>query len=255
MATRDADAPRVPIYLQVARRIHDDLTAGRVPPGGRLPGERALAAVHRASRETVRQALQHLREQGAVATDKSGTYALPADARPPALQAAESAPVFPGGVTAEVLATASSAELMYRPAPPDIAVLLGLDSGSRTLVHHQEVTGPEGDLIQRATTHFSHTALEEIPQLARRGRNLRASLQPDLRRLYQWMDEAGLQAVCQETLTVTPPPATAEGTADLRVRRVVSDQRERPLEVTDLAITAGAGTLKYRFSLTGSPTN
>ncbi|MBB6438848.1 GntR family transcriptional regulator [Streptomyces candidus] len=247
-----ADASRLPIYLRVAAQIHEELTLRHVPPGERLPSERSLAAAHRASRETIRQALHHLREQGIVATDRSGSYVLPADDRP-AVPRSDATPVFPGGVVAEALATACSAELLFRPAPTDIARVLGLTSGVRTLVHRQQVTGPAGDLIQRATTYFSRTALEEIPQLARRGRNMRRRFKPDLRRLYQWMDEAGLRPVCEETLTVTPPPARAAGTADLRVRRIVSDQLDRPLEVTDLTITAGSGSLNYRFSLAVAP--
>lgn len=68
-----------PLYWRIATQLLDELRDGTVPPGERLPGERKLAEHFGVSRETVRQALQVLRRDGLVATDRRGSHAaLPA---------------------------------------------------------------------------------------------------------------------------------------------------------------------------------
>ncbi|WP_353859643.1 GntR family transcriptional regulator [Azospirillum formosense] len=62
-----------------ARRIYlllrDRIIAGDLPPGGRLPGEPALAAEHAVSRVTVRRALDLLEKEGLVQRKAgSGTF-------------------------------------------------------------------------------------------------------------------------------------------------------------------------------------
>ncbi|CAO3378890.1 GntR family transcriptional regulator [Azospirillum argentinense] len=62
-----------------ARRIYlllrDRIVAGDLPPGGRLPGEPALAAEHAVSRVTVRRALDLLEKEGLVQRKPgSGTF-------------------------------------------------------------------------------------------------------------------------------------------------------------------------------------
>ncbi|MZD56402.1 GntR family transcriptional regulator, partial [Streptomyces sp. SID5606] len=82
-----------PLYWRVAARLLDELHDGSVPPGGRLPGERRLAENFGVSRETVRQALDVLRRDGLLSTDRRGSHAaLPG---PPARSAAPLA--FPVG--------------------------------------------------------------------------------------------------------------------------------------------------------------
>ncbi len=73
-----------------------------------------------------------------------------------------------------------------------------------------------------------------------RTRKARALVLGPVCELNDWLDEH----------PVAPPSARTAGTADLMVRKIVSDQSERPLEVTDLTITAGSGSLNYRFALT-----
>lgn len=63
--------PRVPLYLQVAQLIRQDIMAGRHRTGDMLPSERALTAAYGVSQATVRQALAVLREEGLVVTRKS----------------------------------------------------------------------------------------------------------------------------------------------------------------------------------------
>src|SRR4051794_41936463 len=70
-----------PLYWRVATQLLGELRDGTVPPGERLPGERQLAEHFGVSRETVRQALEVLRRDGLVATDRRGSPPTPP--RPP----------------------------------------------------------------------------------------------------------------------------------------------------------------------------
>lgn len=55
-------------YQTVLRRIEDDLAAGRLSVGGRLPGERQLAVRYEVSRSSIREAIRVLEAMGMVRT-------------------------------------------------------------------------------------------------------------------------------------------------------------------------------------------
>jgi DNA-binding GntR family transcriptional regulator len=57
-----------PMYIQLARILRDEIIAGQIPLGGRLPGELSLTERYQISRETVRDAFRQLREEGLVRT-------------------------------------------------------------------------------------------------------------------------------------------------------------------------------------------
>ncbi|MEV4079179.1 winged helix-turn-helix domain-containing protein [Nonomuraea fuscirosea] len=63
------------LFPKLAAAIRDDIDAGRLKPGDRLPTETELGAAHGVGRTTVRQAIALLREQGRVQTvHAKGTY-------------------------------------------------------------------------------------------------------------------------------------------------------------------------------------
>ncbi|MEU3610654.1 GntR family transcriptional regulator [Streptomyces sp. NPDC035033] len=255
-AGADAGPPReeVPRYLRVAAALRDDLVRRAPGPGGRLPSERSLAQRYHVNRQTVRSALQLLREERLVVTDRRGTFAAsgPAGgegppAAPPA-PASAARPVFPGGPrAADALVRAS---LGWEPPPAALARRLHLAPGEPTLVHRHTVLTPQGSELQRAVSWFSRPALDEIPQLARY-RRVRHACRPDLRLLYHWMHQAGLRATHRESVRVPPAAAgTAAGAAArLSVHRVVSDQHGHVLEVTDIDFSAREAAWTYEYSL------
>src|SRR6266540_7054967 len=59
----DRSSP-VPLYFQVAQRLQELIESGEMPPGSRLENEIALADQLGLSRPTMRQAIQHLVNQG-----------------------------------------------------------------------------------------------------------------------------------------------------------------------------------------------
>ncbi|MFE5793083.1 GntR family transcriptional regulator [Streptomyces sp. NPDC056503] len=246
----------VPRYLRVATALRDDLVRHALAPGSRLPSERSLAQRYHVNRQTVRSALQLLREERLVVTDRRGTFAADGpeggEGPPPAPPSAPSAarPVFPGGPrAAEALVRAS---LDWESPPSALAGRLHLAPGEPTLVHRHRVLAPQGPELQRAVSWFSRAALDEIPQLARYRRTRHCVHQPDLRLLYHWMHQAGLRATHRESVRVPTgggAGAAAGGAARLSVHRVVSDQHGHVLEVTDIDFSAREAAWTYEYSL------
>ncbi len=71
--THAEDAPgRVPLYRTIADGIIRDIRRGRFQEGSRLPASRALARTHEVNRATVHQALQVLKREGWIETNKGG---------------------------------------------------------------------------------------------------------------------------------------------------------------------------------------
>ncbi|MEF9881239.1 GntR family transcriptional regulator [Streptomyces sp. P9-A4] len=254
MAEPDSEAAAdAPLYLRVAAALREDLADRRISPGSRLPSERSLSQCHHVNRQTVRSALQLLRDERLVVTDRRGTFAAPAEAggaggEPVVPVPTAGRPTFPGGPrAAEALVRAS---LTWEPPPAPLAPRLLLTPGEPTLVHRHTVLGPQGAALQRAVSWFSRPALAEIPQLSRyrRGRDCRQ--QPDLRLLYHWMHQAGLRITHRESVGVPPGPTTttAGGAARLVVHRVVSDQHGHALEITDIDFSARSAAWTYEFS-------
>lgn len=58
--TIEADRPA---FVQLADRLRDEIVAGTIPPGGRMPSERAMGAALGVSRSTVVAALSRLRDE------------------------------------------------------------------------------------------------------------------------------------------------------------------------------------------------
>ncbi|MCA2200342.1 MULTISPECIES: GntR family transcriptional regulator [unclassified Streptomyces] len=73
------------VYRQVADRVAADIEKGRLRPGARLPGERALAEQYGVAIGTARRAVQELRDRGlAVTLPSKGTFITTPEDRPEA---------------------------------------------------------------------------------------------------------------------------------------------------------------------------
>lgn len=65
-------------WAKVANDLEAAILAGRIPPGGKLPGERELADTYGVSPGTARRAVRELRARGRVKTlPGKGSYATP----------------------------------------------------------------------------------------------------------------------------------------------------------------------------------
>lgn len=153
----------VPVYLQIAQLLRQEIMAGRWVTGAMLPSENALTAVYDVSPSTVRAAVRVLREEGLVETRRgAGTFvrAVPAKitvranredvvtARMPtpaerlALGVAEGVPVIsvrrPGGD--EELYDAGRAEVIIGPLTPGHDHLGGTLSKTATTARRHAVS-------------------------------------------------------------------------------------------------------------------
>ncbi|KAF2781772.1 MULTISPECIES: winged helix-turn-helix domain-containing protein [Streptomyces] len=230
---------RPPLYRRVADQLLAELRDGIVPPGERLPGERRLAEHFGVSRETVRQALDVLRRDGLLSTDRRGSHvALPG------APAGSPAPlVFPVGARAAEPRTGDRATVVWAPPPPEHAAALGLVPGRATLVHRYTSSAAGGNGRRTAVTSFSAVALAEVEELARYRDRADGVACAQLRRAYDWMRRAGLALHHRDTITLQPD------TASVRVVRRVHDQYARPLEITDLLVDTRQDALVYEFTL------
>jgi GntR family transcriptional regulator len=70
----------VPLYASLAQTLNEAITKGRYPVGALLPTEAELAASHAVSRQTVREALRRLEQQGLVSRRRGiGTRVIGAE--------------------------------------------------------------------------------------------------------------------------------------------------------------------------------
>ncbi|MGW1555703.1 GntR family transcriptional regulator [Streptomyces sp. NPDC002144] len=228
-----------PLYWRVATRLLGELRDGTIPPGERLPSERRLAAHFEVSRETVRQALEVLRRDGLIGTDRRGSHAtlpgLPVET--------PSTPAFPVGARAADPRAVDRATVTWEAPPPEHAEALGLAPHHPTLIHRYESTGADGRGRRTAVTSFSAVALAEVEELARYRDRADGAASAQLHRAYEWMRKAGLTLHHRDAITRLPD------TPSVRVTRRVHDQYARPLEITDLLVDAQQDALVYEFML------
>lgn len=228
-----------PLYRRIASRLLGELRDGTVPPGERLPGERQLAEYFGVSRETVRQALEVLRRDGLVATDRRGSHAtLPG--QPVETPASLS---FPVGARSADRGSTGRATVAWEAPPPGHAESLGLAPARPTLVHRYWSVSADGREVRTAVSSFSAVALAEVEELARYRDRADGTAAAELCRTYDWMRRAGLTLHHRDTIT------RIADTSSVRVTRRVHDQYARPLEITELVIDAQQDALVYEFTL------
>jgi DNA-binding transcriptional MocR family regulator len=62
------------VYKQLADLIRDQIKSGELSPGRRLPAQKDYMQEHGISRDSVERAMQVLRSEGLVVTDRRGSY-------------------------------------------------------------------------------------------------------------------------------------------------------------------------------------
>ncbi|MGW8781700.1 GntR family transcriptional regulator [Streptomyces sp. NPDC055796] len=234
--TRDGGpAAAMPKYQRIAAALRHELERAAHAPGDRLPSERTLAARYQVNRQTVRAALQQLREDGLIVTGRRGTRSAAVGGAGGAAGAGAAG----GGSAARPAAAPDRSRLTLVSVPPSLAGLLGMRGGDLTLVHHRRERGPSGEALRDEVTYLAPDAVAEDPELARyRDRSAAAPVRgEDLGPLHRWLERAAEQGRVAETLTMTRSsrPAAAVPGCGLTVRRTLYDDRGRLLAVTDLA--------------------
>ena len=103
----------IPLYCQIKASLERDIGSGKLSPGAKMPSELELAATHKVSRTTARQALQKLCEAGLVVRFQGkGTFVRNMAAAEPVR---DDTPI-PGNGNGSAAATgASDATPVFRP--------------------------------------------------------------------------------------------------------------------------------------------
>ena len=60
----------LPLWRRIATRLTEDITAGRLAPGGQMPTEMVLAARFAVNRHTIRRAMEELSRSGLITTEQ-----------------------------------------------------------------------------------------------------------------------------------------------------------------------------------------
>lgn len=257
--SRGGGPAAMPKYQRIAAALRRELDLTALTPGARLPSERSLAARYEVNRQTIRAALQHLREDGLVVTGRRGTRpAFPAAPHrtPAASPAGHPAPLpVPDPALAQAPAAGAAPAPVATPTPtpagapaqawltlvtlaPALAEQLGMRGGEQTLVHHHRESGPTGQTRRHAVTYLCPRTVLRTPELARyRDRLVAGVRDEDLGPLHHWLEGAARAGRVAETITMTrtnsPQAATPAG--GLSVRRTLHDAAGRLLAVTDLS--------------------
>ena len=115
----------VPVYLQLAKLLRDQIRSGEFTPGALIPGEQRLAQEHGMNRETVRKALALLRGEGLIVSRKGeGTFVREQRDR-------------------RLVTIDSGTVLIVRMPSPEERVELDMDAGIPVVVLEREGQEPE----------------------------------------------------------------------------------------------------------------
>lgn len=245
--SRGGGPAAMPKYQRIAAALRQELDRTSLVPGAKLPSERSLAVRYQVNRQTIRAALQHLRDDGLVVTGRRGT-------RPAHQVPAQPAAPVPAPRTAPTGEPVPVAAVTVTPAPepgptqdwltlvtlaPALADQLGMSGGERTLVHHHREHGPGGQTRRHAVTYLCPRTVAESPELAGYRERAAAGVRDeDLRPLHLWLERTAQAGRVAETITMTRttfPRAAATAGGGLSVRRTLYDASGRLLAVTDLA--------------------
>jgi GntR family transcriptional regulator len=144
--------PRQPMYQQIADELRAQIESGELAQGSQLPTELELGHQHKASRNTIRDAIKQLTVQNLVETRPGqGTFVIvKADPFVTTLSSVPDPDAAEGSVDPESATYKSSVTMEHRVArvssprvevqipPPEVTQRLGLASGQQVVSRHQE---------------------------------------------------------------------------------------------------------------------
>lgn len=235
-----------PKYAQIVQTIRRRIADGTYPPGSLLPSETQLVKEFGVSRPTVVRALQVLQLRGIIDREHGkGSFVRPV---PPVSEEESSRP---GGAVLDRVEADENGSLIEagtKPAPANVATLLGLDEHSPVLM--RRVLFRDGDRPFDLVTYWCPVELAEGTGLA--GAEL---LSTGVRQHLQAVKGVRLEHVV-ERLTARHP-STAEGkllglgrsAAVLGVLASVFNGSGRAVMVVDLVLPGDLHELEDAYSL------
>ena len=221
-----SSAAPVPLYLQIAEGLLDQIETGQLAPGDRLPPERELSDMLGVTRMTLRRALGMLEAQGLLERRQGdGTYI----AQPKIERQADQLVPFTSGMKRRGLVPgARLVSLEQRPVEASLARELRLATGAPVYAIHRL------RLINRQPVMLERLVLpaERFPRLERFDLAKR-SLYEIMETEYGVIVQRARQSL--EPVAATPYEAELLGVAPgaplMLERRTAFDQQDQPVEV------------------------
>lgn len=156
-------------YQVIADQLRNRIRAGALEPGAKLPAAQMLAAEHGVNRNTVIRALSVLEGEGLVASQRGrGTYVREQPVRrritrDRVVHRDDRGYYF--DLAVQDWEATHPTEISTRPAPAEVAELLGVNPGVQVLVRYRRL-GPPGEGVgQIATSYLPEWIVQEVPQV------------------------------------------------------------------------------------------
>jgi GntR family transcriptional regulator len=246
----------------IAADLRRRIESGELQPGDKIPTVEALAEEYGVAGQTPRQAIRLLKAEGLVENrgGRSGNRVRERGTR---------RMIRSRSIERDNLGYYSGEDVQHwrtipglglsidtRPAPADIAELLGVEPGTRTSVRERANGDPERERYRQLTRSWFHPSIvEELPILTGD-----TGLGGSYDRIEEWA-QAPIQWV-EEVMAATPNPAEVDalllppGVPLLRVLRVASLGRgkkdRRVVEVQDIRMSGELFSVRYPLSRQGA---
>lgn len=252
---------------EIAADLRERIQDGHLLPGAKLPSIDEMAAQYDCNRNTATRALNRLKAEGlleyragrgAKNGGGGGTYVR---------QRATTRVVRSRSIERDELGYFSGAGVQHwrtiqglglavdtRPAPADIANLLGIEAGTPTLVRERANGDPEEEQYRQLTRSWYHPSIvEELPILTGN-----TGLGGSYDRIEEWAGQP-LQWI-EEVTAATPSPAETEalllppGVPMLRILRIASigrGKKTRIVEVQDIRMSGELFSVRYPLQRKG----
>lgn len=245
--------PARPRYQQIADELRRAIETGEFPPGVKIPGENQLMSQYEVARNTARQALAVLRDQGLTEARKgSGIYVRTfrpirrnAVSRLSQQQWGSGKPIWAADIDDRPLKTAD-AEVVEVDAPEHIKTAMQLPAGARVWRRSRTFV-VEGEPVNRAVSYLP-------AELVAGSRITQVDTGPG--GTYARLAELGHKPVRfrEEIRVRMPMPTEAEAlqlppaTPVILVARTAFDEDGRVVEVNEMAMNSSRYILEYDFT-------
>ncbi|MGC7093459.1 GntR family transcriptional regulator [Amycolatopsis lurida] len=237
---------------RLAAELREAINSGALARGMKLPSERSLSEEHGVARNTAREAIRLLTEEGlVVAVHGKGVFVREKYRleRSPkrltrAARAAEKG-AFLGDAEANQFTPAVEVEIRTEEAGAEIAAVLGIEKGDEVLVR-ERVMSADGQPIQLATSRLprSITAGTAIEQTDTGPGGSYARLEEAGHVLGHFSETVGARMPTPEETSLLQLSA---GTPIIVVRRVAFDREGVAVEVNDMRLSGDRYELAYEF--------
>lgn len=242
---------------RLARLLRGLITSGEMRPGDRLPSERALAAEHGVARNTAREAVRLLTDEGLVTSEQGrgvfvrgknrlmrfGQQRYGHGLRESTGLSPYRAEVQAQGRTARVECTS----ITRIPPTPEIAERLQIDPDAETVVRRENRYFADEEPMQLGVTYSPWSIVEGTP--------VADSAQMGKGSLYARFEEKGhrITSIREEVTARMPTPSEVDalaipgGVPVLEVTHTGYDAIGCPFEVTIFTMRADFNALDYRM--------